>query len=96
MTFESRKSGKVRNRSELLKSIKMLQHYNAKYREEIAELEAKLDAVTEGLALLADGSTPWMLWRKGEGPGEGRSVWEAMAEYAKQLLSAAIGEQSDE
>ena len=61
--------------------------------DHITELQAKLDAVTEGLALLAEGSTPWMLWRKGEGPGEGRSVWEAMADYAKQLLSAAIGEQ---
>ena len=37
---ESRKSGKIRNRSQLKSSVQMLQQWNAEYRERITELEA--------------------------------------------------------
>ena len=50
MTFESRqsrKSGKLRTRSELMAQIKGLQRWNAKYRKRIAELEAALKSIVE-------------------------------------------------
>ena len=44
---QSRKSGKVRTRSELLAQIKGLQRWNAKYRERNAELEAALNQIVD-------------------------------------------------
>ena len=49
VTFESRKSGKVRNVSELKKQVKQLQWWNAKYRKEIAELKNSVKHLQECL-----------------------------------------------
>ena len=43
---ESRKSGKIRNRSQLKSSVQMLQQWNAEYRERIRELEAEVAKLT--------------------------------------------------
>lgn len=60
-------------------SIEAVVGLPARQADEIAQLKARVKELEDGLAMLAEGDTPWL-------DGYSGAAWEIMAKYAGQLL----------